>query len=207
MTKFTTPLIVEHLDDGKNFRVHEPFKFWFMWPLDAKPEDQQKVEIEVHANFITDFASIPRWLWWLYNPTGPYGKAAVIHDYIYRNVFLRRPDGKPYTKEEADLIFELGMQVLPVSNFTCNAMYLAVKVGGNSTFSGYRDIKYADVIPGNVVERRDSAYVDQRGIKLTVKDVVGDQLAFDEVSGFYLRSAYRKVPNHDNNASIKNRST
>lgn len=200
MTKFTTPLIVEHLDDGKNFRIHEPFKYWFMWPLDAKPEDQQKVEIEVHANFITDFASIPRWLWWLYNPTGPYGKAAVIHDYIYRNVFLLRPDGEQYTKEEADLIFKEAMKILPVSNFTISAMYLAVDFGGTSTFEGYRAIRYANITPGNFVMRRDDVYEEQTGVKLTVKDVVGDQLSFMEVDDFYLRSSYRKVTE---NANIK----
>ena len=201
MTKFTTPLIVEQLDDGKNFRVHEPFKYWFLWPLDAKPEDQQKVEIEVYKNFITDFASIPRILWWLYNPTGPYGKAAVIHDYIYRNVFLLRPDGKPYTKEEADLIFKQAMKILPVSNFTISALYFAVGIGGKSTFNGYRKINYAHITPGNFVMRRDHAYDEQTGVTLTVKDVVGDQLSFEEVEDFYLRSSYKKVTPHENIAN------
>jgi len=206
MTKFTTPLIVEHLADGKNFRVHEPFKFWFMWPLEAAPEDQQKVELEVHENFITDFASIPRPLWWLYNPTGPYGKAAVIHDYIYRNVFLLRPDGKRYTKHEADLIFKIGMSVLPVSKLTNTLMYYAVDLCGYSTFDSYRNFQYAHLCPMDKVVRRDNVYEDQRDAELTVKYIVGDQLSFEEVPGFYLRSSYKKVKRHENIINIKERS-
>lgn len=33
---------------------------------------------------ITDFASVPRVLWAIIPPTGFYGKAAVIHDFLYR---------------------------------------------------------------------------------------------------------------------------
>lgn len=40
--------------------------------------------IRAPAGSVTDFASIPRALWWLLPPAGFYGPAAIIHDYMYR---------------------------------------------------------------------------------------------------------------------------
>ena len=40
-------------------------------------------DIKVFRGFITDGASVPKSLQWLYNPFGKYIKAAVIHDYLY----------------------------------------------------------------------------------------------------------------------------
>lgn len=40
------------------------------------------IQICVPAGYRTDFASVPRFLWWLFPPSGPYGKATVIHDYM-----------------------------------------------------------------------------------------------------------------------------
>ena len=40
------------------------------------------VGIKVPAGFITDGASVPRALWWLFPPTGRYFQAAVVHDYL-----------------------------------------------------------------------------------------------------------------------------
>jgi len=39
-------------------------------------------DIDVPKGFITDGASIPRGLWWLFPPVGRYFKAAVVHDYL-----------------------------------------------------------------------------------------------------------------------------
>lgn len=39
--------------------------------------------IEIPANFITDLATIPRWVRWLFNPYDPQtAKAACVHDYL-----------------------------------------------------------------------------------------------------------------------------
>ena len=40
-------------------------------------------DIKVFRGFITDGASVPKSLQWLYNPYGKYINAAVIHDYLY----------------------------------------------------------------------------------------------------------------------------
>ena len=76
MSAFTTPLKVEHID-GRYWRVLEAFEYR------VGSEDSDEI-ISVPAGFVTDFASIPRFAWWLIgSPTGEYGKAAVKHDYLY----------------------------------------------------------------------------------------------------------------------------
>jgi hypothetical protein len=58
--------------------------FWILW-TDMKWEiGNSGVFIVVLAGFVTDFASIPQGLWTFgLTPTGSYGRAAIIHDYLY----------------------------------------------------------------------------------------------------------------------------
>lgn len=39
--------------------------------------------IVVPQRFITDFASVPKFLWSIFPPTGFYQKAALLHDFCY----------------------------------------------------------------------------------------------------------------------------
>lgn len=41
------------------------------------------VRVQVPAGFRTDFASIPRVFWRVFNPAGRWRRAALIHDYLY----------------------------------------------------------------------------------------------------------------------------
>ena len=77
MSKFTTPAILEMLDDYR-WRLVEPFEFW----LTDNPDDV----IYVPEGYVTDLASVPRLLWALFPPHGRYAKAAIIHDWLYDNV-------------------------------------------------------------------------------------------------------------------------
>jgi len=38
--------------------------------------------VSVPIGFVTDGASVPRMLWWLFPPVGRYFLAAVVHDYL-----------------------------------------------------------------------------------------------------------------------------
>lgn len=119
MSRFTTPAILEMLDDYR-WRLVEPFSFWLS-------EDESDV-IEVPAGNITDLTSVPRLLWALLPPNGRYAKAAIIHDYLYDNG-LR-------TKAEADRIFLDGMKVLGVPGWKRGVMYVAVRVFGRGNYVG-----------------------------------------------------------------------
>lgn len=114
---FHTPLELEYID-GKNYRLLAPFQY-----------DASGFTVSVPAGFVTDFASIPKFLWNLLPPTGTYGKAAVVHDYMYRT-----PDA--YSKEIADATFLEAMQYLGVGRLTRYTMYLAVRLFGGSSYKG-----------------------------------------------------------------------
>ncbi|EPM3305130.1 DUF1353 domain-containing protein [Escherichia coli] len=117
MSKFTTPAILEMLDDYR-WRLVEPFEFW----LTDNPDDV----IYVPEGYVTDLASVPRLLWVLFPPHGRYAKAAIIHDWLYDNA-LR-------TKAEADRIFLDAMTVLGVPRWRRLIMYYAVCFFGRGNY-------------------------------------------------------------------------
>lgn len=84
--------------------------------------------IEIEEGFDTDYASVPRALWWLYPPDGPYSPAAWIHDWLY---WYQTLNGKPVTRAQADLVFLEAMRALPEVRATQRrVMYRGVRVGG-----------------------------------------------------------------------------
>lgn len=85
--------------------------------------------IRVPAGFETDFASVPRLLWPILDPTGPYGKAAVLHDWLYRTRGLA-------TRDQADRVFLEAMEALGVGWWTRTIMYRGVRVGGGRSYHG-----------------------------------------------------------------------
>lgn len=82
--------------------------------------------ITVPTGFITDFASIPRGLWNVFPPLGPWARAAIIHDYLYCS---NGQSGK-YSKKQADHIFKEAMKVLSVPAWQREIMYRAVVMFG-----------------------------------------------------------------------------
>jgi len=78
--------------------------------------------VTVPAGFVTDFASSPPAVWSLIPPWGKYGKAAVVHDYLYQT--------KARSRKEADDIFREAMVVLQVDSVRVFLMYWAVRLFG-----------------------------------------------------------------------------
>lgn len=89
--------------------------------------------IDVPPSFKTDFASIPRLFWNIIPPYGKHGKAAVIHDYLYRTggYFGR------YSRKRCDEIFLEAMRVLGVGAFKAGIMFRAVRIFGASSFQPF----------------------------------------------------------------------
>ena len=90
------------------------------------------VAIKVPAGFVTDFASSPPPIWWLIPPWGVYGKAAILHDYLYQNHHICRQAGRlqRVTREYADDIFREAMIVLGVAPWRVSLMYYGVRAFG-----------------------------------------------------------------------------
>jgi hypothetical protein len=112
MSSFTSPLIVSPMPDGRYWQLVEEFDY-------AVGSKESNDKIHVPKGFVTDFASVPRPFWWLFPPWGKYGKAAVVHDYLYQYQ-LR-------TRREADDIFLEGMLVLGVEQWQARLMYRSVR--------------------------------------------------------------------------------
>ena len=115
MSSFTTPLVVSPLPDGRRWKLVRQFTYH----VGSK---YSRDYIIVPAGFVTDFASSPSQVWWLIPPWGRYGKAAVVHDYLYQT-HLR-------TREEADNIFRESMEVLGVDKRRVFIMYWGVRLFG-----------------------------------------------------------------------------
>lgn len=90
---------------------------------------QGDYRIDVPAGFETDFASVPRVFWNILPPTGSYGKAAVIHDYLYRIPWLA-------TRTQADAVLLEAMTFLKVGWWTRQVIYWGVRVGGYWSYKG-----------------------------------------------------------------------
>ncbi len=124
MSSFTTPLELDYLD-GRKWSLAREFDY----------VTNAGTVVHVPEGFITDFASIPRALWAALPPTGRYGKAAVVHDYLY--VTAGKGDGTlGFTKPQADSIFLEAMEVLGVPWLERHVMWLAVKAFGRGAFEG-----------------------------------------------------------------------
>ena len=112
MSSFTSELVVIPMPDGRSWKLVKSFTYHVGSKF-------SRTYLKVPAGFITDFASIP-WLFWTFLPSwGKYGKAAVVHDYLYQT--------QTKTRKESDQIFLEAMGVLGVRRWRKYPMYLAVR--------------------------------------------------------------------------------
>lgn len=116
--------------DGRNWMVTEAFHYDTGVRLAGYGVDLGYLcRITVPQGFRTDFASIPRVLWNLLPPTGSYGLAAVVHDYLYRTYGL-------CTRKQADDVLWEAMTFLKVGWATKAIIYTGVRVGGHWSYKG-----------------------------------------------------------------------
>lgn len=94
--------------------------------------------IIVPAGAETDLASIPSFAWSIgFPPDGPWLKAAIVHDFLYRSRGACVHDGRvwrtrlePYDRKESDRVLKEAMAVLGVGGFERAVIYNAVRLGG-----------------------------------------------------------------------------
>ena len=76
----------------------------------------------VPAGFVTDWASVPRFLWPMIPPMGRWSVPALVHDYLYRTHIVPRA--------EADAVFLELMRRHGTNCFTRNIIFRAVRLFG-----------------------------------------------------------------------------
>lgn len=96
----------------------DPALFMLAHPLRYRPNKVQ-YEIVVPEGFITDLASIPRYLWWWQAPHEAAMAPAIIHDYLY---WLQ-----PCTKDEADAVLYLALVEVGMDKHDARAVYFGVR--------------------------------------------------------------------------------
>jgi hypothetical protein len=123
-----TKLILESISNGKAVLMQD-----YIYSING-------YDIKVFKGFVTDGASVPHSLQWLYNPFGKYIKAAVIHDYLYSTY-----NNTGINRTLADKIFIFIMKETGVDNRTRRKFYTAVRCFGEPSWQskleneGYKD--------------------------------------------------------------------
>lgn len=138
--RFGGKLVLVLLDDKDHPSTRGGRSLWAVERPIAYRAGSEEDLITVPPGFVTDLASIPRWAWTLLPPDGPWVKAAVIHDFLYRThgtgVWKGHPvsitRSLPYTRAEADGILREAMADRGVDAFARNIIWAAVRVGGSA---------------------------------------------------------------------------
>jgi len=76
-----------------------------------------RVRVRVPMGFVTDWASVPRVLWPIFPPRGPWNRAAIVHDFLC-------VEGDRFL---ADAIFRVAMRETNVPRWRKLLMYYAVR--------------------------------------------------------------------------------
>jgi len=127
MSSFTSEPWFEPVSDSKFWIVRRGFTYHIT-------SKYSKDKIVIPFGFKTDFASVPQILWNIVPPWGRYGKAAVVHDWLYQH--RSNPNQKWYQRmfckerKRADDIFLGAMTVLNVRAWRKHPMYYAVRSFG-----------------------------------------------------------------------------
>lgn len=224
MPNFNKHLDIRYLD-GDNYLLLSDFDFYYFQDtrtgemiedintIDVNEQEHFiKCWIRVPKGFITDFASVPRILHSVLPKTGKYGKAAVLHDYLYRTalqnvrLFSRlrvitklytREDEElhfknckwePITQREADRIFKFAMSVLEVNSVRKFLLYQGVNLFGHYTFDVYTksNLGIPEFKKGDIVTPIDFRIGESLPVRLEVEYVRRNLIAFLGVRGEYL---------------------
>lgn len=123
-----TKLILDPISNGKAILLDD-----YVYSING-------YDIKVFRGFITDGASVPKSLQWLYNPYDKYINAAVIHDYLYSTY-----NNTGINRTLADKIFNFIMKETGIDNRTRRKFYTAVRCFGEPSWQskleneGYKD--------------------------------------------------------------------
>lgn len=110
MAQFTEDVTVTNRLGG---RVHQ----WELCePVTYRIVDRDDSEVvTAPPGFTTDFASVPRPVWFWIAPWGRHGRAAILHDFMYQLGAVTDPVARTLrrpSKREADRVFRQAMAVL-----------------------------------------------------------------------------------------------
>lgn len=108
---------------GKDvYRVKQGFRYYV-------GDRDNREWVYVPKGFLTDGATIPKWLHWLIKPWGKHGQACIVHDVLCLYPFVHGPDGtRMISFNRAHKIFREALKVTGNNSIKVFAMYWAVRI-------------------------------------------------------------------------------
>ena len=129
MSRFTAPLLVTPLNDGRTWLIVSDD---FRYEIGVEGSGD---EVHVPQWMATDFASVPRPVWWFAAPWGRHGHAAVVHDAGY---YLQDRSRRQY-----DRLFLEAMRVLGTNAVKARLMFWSVRLFGGLAWRANARRSYA----------------------------------------------------------------
>jgi hypothetical protein len=115
-------------EKGRKFRLTSPFRY---------VDDDKKADITVPEGVVTDFNSVPRFLWWWFAPQDSV-EAGVIHDYLYARPWEGRTDDSRWSRAELDDLWRRLLHITGVRKSKRIAGWLGVRIGGRHAWRTHR---------------------------------------------------------------------
>ncbi len=124
MSSFTSPLSVTPLDDGRTWVLNRPFTYHI-------GSRYSRNKITIPKDFPTDFASIPKFIFWVLPWWAKFNKPSPLHDFLYQ---IKQIMGKPIIRKRADDVFLEAMFIdfrkHKLGKIIAHIEYLAVRLFG-----------------------------------------------------------------------------
>lgn len=121
MSKFTGPLNIAFADDDHAAWILEPIQ----WDCD---ELGSGLRVTIPFGFVSDGASLPRFLWWFMPPWGDRAtRAAILHDWLYWNYEQGTPIPGAETRRAYDRQFLLALKVLGVKPVRRHLLWIGIR--------------------------------------------------------------------------------
>lgn len=109
------------IDRGQSYRGRALFELTRPLVYRAIFGDNIRLLVLIPKGFQTDFASIPRPIWAILPPSGPWRRAAIVHDYLYSS---------PCPRFLADAVFRHVMEDDQVPTLQRLIIYYGVRLFG-----------------------------------------------------------------------------
>ena len=127
-----SPLKLDDMLDGKQVKLSKPFTVRIVEHLD----DGEMIEIRLITapqGFVSDLASVPRFLQGVFPRFGRYNAAAIIHDWLYVSGKI---EGEWIERATADRIF-LAVMKASRCGWRKRTMFIAVRMFGKHLWDSH----------------------------------------------------------------------
>lgn len=145
MSKFTGPLTITEIDvDRELWRLEEPLDYYVNYEELPDGTIQKSDLFRVPKGYVSDGASRPWFIGWLYPRWGKYRRPAVGHDYAKLMIDKGTPEGSVDTYEKADRMFLGMMYAMNINIVTRYLFYYGAVLGTKFPWLGRMFINNSD---------------------------------------------------------------